>query len=438
MLRAEWPGMSYLMISRAQQGWRILLVMTLLVATSWAQPFPPSPGEQEAGFLFRQGLVLLEQGQDVRAVDLFRQALRLEPERLEIRPYLARALYDGGEYEPALRQLELYLGAEPEDAKVAFLRARILTALKRYGQAEDALDILALTYDEASWEWHNLKGYLQEQQGRNEEAEASYRKAAKLSDDSREPDVNLVTLLLREERVDEAGTIVTELLSEAPEDPQILNVFALLLSQKEEGFDPAPLIEKLRETTLPFELQYNFTAALAERGSVSEAGVLAGDLVDRFPDDARASWLYGRVLLQRRELQDAGEYLLAARERLPLTEEVAATMGSYSYLISDFPEASRWFAEALDRDPENGLSAHNLSLALSRQDKLEEAISASRRAVALLEEDPRVVYQLALVLDRNGDLEEAKTEYRRFLEVTEDTQQKEIVREHLKEMESKK
>ncbi len=430
--------MSYRTISSAPQAWRILLLMTLMIAAAWAQPFPPSAGEREAGFLFRQGLMLLEQGQHERAVDLFRQALRLEPERLEIRPYLASALYDGGEYEPALRQLELYLGAEPGDAKVAFLRVRILTALERYGQAQDALEVLALTYGETSWEWHNLKGYLQEQQDRPEEAEASYRMAAELSEDSWEPDVNLVTLLLRQERIDEAGKIVTDLLSEAPEDPQILNAFALLLSQKEAGFDPAPLIEKLRETTLPFELQYNFAAALAERGSVSEAGVLAGDLVDRFPDDARASWLYGRILLQRRELQDAGEYLLAARERLPLTEEVAATMGSYSYLTSDFVEASRWFAEALERDPENGLSAHNLSLSLSRQDKLDEAISASRKAVTLRVDDSRVIYQLALVLDRNGDLEAAREVYRRFLEVSDDDQQKSIVREHLKEMKPEK
>lgn len=420
-------------------GRRLLLLLCLLVSTAWAQPAPPSADEREAGFLFRQGLELLEQEQFPRATESFRQALRLEPERLEIRPYLARALFETDDFEGALRQLELYLDKEPKDPKVALLRVRTLTALERFGQAADALDLLAVTYGEKSWEWHNLRGFLEEKQDQFESAEASYKRAAELATESWEPDANLVALYLRQKKVDEASAMVTDLLSKAPDDPQVLNVFALLLAQQEPGFDPAPLIEKLKGSTLPFELQYNFAAALAERGSATEAGVLAGDLVDRYPEDARASWLYGRILLQQRELQDAGEYLLAARDRLPLTLEVASTMGSYSYLTGDYAEAVRWFNEALERAPENGLLAHNLSLALSRQDKLEEAISASRKALLLLDSDARVVYQLALVLDRNGDVAEAVSTYQRFLQMqmNEDPDQAAIVREHLAELKSK-
>lgn len=412
-----------------------VLLFCLLNLAASAQPSPPTAGEREAGFLFRQGLELAEQGQHLRAAELFRQALRLEPERLEIRPYLAQALFETKDYEGALRQLDLYLDKESKDAKVAFLRVRTLTALERYGQANDALGLLAVTYGETSWEWHNLKGYLEEKQDQLEAAEASYKKADELAKDSSiEPKTNLVVLYLKQEKVDEANAIVTELLSKAPDDPKVLNAFAIVLAEKERGYDPAPLIEKLKGSTLPFELQYNFAAALAERGSFAEAGVLAGDLVDRFPDDARASWLYGRVLLAQRELQAAGEHLLAARDRLPLTLEVAFTMGSYAYLTSDFDEAVRWFREAITRDPDNGLLSHNLSLALSRQDKLEEAIAASRKAVSQLETDPRLVYQLALVLERDDQRDEAIKIYQKFLEMTDDAEQATVVREHIAEL----
>ena len=70
-------------------------MILLLGIVALAQPAPPTSSEREAGFLFKQGLELLEDDQTARATDLFRRALRLEPERLEIRPYLARALYDG-------------------------------------------------------------------------------------------------------------------------------------------------------------------------------------------------------------------------------------------------------------------------------------------------------------------------------------------------------
>ena len=113
----------------------LLLILLLLQLPLGAQPNPPTASEQEAGFLFRQGLELLEQGQPERATELFKKALRLEPERLEIRPYLARSLFEERELEPALRQLELYLEKEPSDSKVGLFRVRVLVALERYGQA---------------------------------------------------------------------------------------------------------------------------------------------------------------------------------------------------------------------------------------------------------------------------------------------------------------
>lgn len=413
----------------------ISAIWLLLLVAVQAQPDPPSSSEQEAGFLFRQGLHLLEEGQYARATDLFRRALRKEPERLEIRPYLGRSLYEQGEFEPALRQLELYLDSEPADTKVAFLRVRTLAALERYGQASDALNLLSLSLAKESWEWHNLRGFLEQKLEHPDEAEASFKKALEIAPEALEPAVNLVSLWLTQEKLEEATKLVRDLLARAPEEPQVLNAFAMLLSEKEKGFDPTPLLDKLKEQTLPFELQYNIAAALAERGETDQAAILAADLVDRDPEEARANWLYGRILLQRRELQEAGDYLTAARERLPLNDEIVATMGTYCYLTGDYKQAADWFEQAFKRQPEDGLAAHNLSLALGRMDELKQAIRASRQAYALSQTDSRVVYQLALMLDRDGQWEEAADYYRKYIELIDDPLDVEVVREHLSELE---
>ncbi|MFA5505258.1 MAG: tetratricopeptide repeat protein [Vulcanimicrobiota bacterium] len=413
---------------------RTLFILLLLSALAGAQPDPPTSSEREAGFLFRQGLELFEEGQIERATDLFRRALRLEPERLEIRPYLAASLYEGKDYEAALRQLELYLDQEPNDPKVGLLRVKTLTALERYGQASDALELLRGAHEQA-WEWHNLRGFLHQQAGELEAAEGSYLRAQQLSSASvYEPRANLIALYLAQQRTEEAGEIVRSMLAEAKDDVRVLNAFALLLSHQEPGFDPAPLMEAVKEQSLPFELQYNLAAALAEREETAEAALLAADLVDRYPQEPRASWIYGRVLLQQRELQDAGEYLLAVREQIPTSEETLQTLGSYSYLTGDYEEAVEWFRQARELRPEDAGIAHNLSLALSRLDRLEEAAEQSRRAVELAGDDSRYVYQLALVLDREGKIEEASTQYRRFLELSRDEAQSAIVREHLAEL----
>lgn len=386
--------------------------------------------------MFRQGLKLLESGQPERAADLFKRALRLEPERLEMRPYLARALYELKDYEGALRQLDLYLNQEPSDPKVGLFRVRVLVALENYGQAGDALALQREAHRGKTWEWHNLHGFLLQRAGDLVSAEAEYKTAAELAPKSEyEPRSNLVVLWLSQERTEEATELVSRMLDESASDPQVLNAFALLLSKKEPGFDPAPLLEAVKDKSLPLELQYNLAAALAERKEITQAALLAADLVDRFPDEPRASWIYGRVLLQQRELQDAGEYLLAAVDKLPADKETMTTMGFYSYLVGDFAEAVDWFRQALEQDPEDPETAHNLSLALSRVDKLEEAATASRKAVELDQEDPRFVYQLALVLDRDGKLVEAAEYYRRFLGLNTDAEQAAVVREHLEEIE---
>lgn len=413
---------------------RTILICLLLACIGWAQPDPPSPSEREAGFLFRQGLSLLEQGQTDRATDLFRKALRLEPERLEIRPYLARSLFDSRDYEGSLRQSELYLNSEPEDAKVSLLRVRTLVALERYGQASDALELLRHAQEEA-WEWHNLRGFISQKQGDPEAAEIAFKRSIELSSEEvYEPRANLVALYIEQEREEEAAEVVQAMLAKASDDVRVLNAFALLLAYQDPGFDPAPLMEAVKNQDLPFELQYNLAAALAERQETSQAALLAGDLVDRYPEEARASWLYGRVLLQQRELQDAGEYLLAARDKIPTTSESLQTLGSYSYLVGDYEEAVGWFRQAAERRPEDPDIAHNLSLSLSRLDKLEEAAEMSRRAIAFNQEEARFVYQLALVLDRDGKIEEASMQYRRFLELSSDEAQSAIVREHLAEL----
>jgi len=327
------------------------------------------------------------------------------------------------------------LNAEPDDYKVALFRVKTLAALENYGQASDALELLRHAQEDV-WEWHNLRGYLYQQTGQLEAAELAYLKAQELSTaEVYEPRANLIDLYLSQERTEEAAEIVKQMLSEAADDVRVLNAFALLLSYQEPGFDPAPLMEAVKEQSLPFELQYNLAAALAERQETEEAALLAADLVDRFPEEPRASWLYGRVLLQQRELQDAGEYLLAARDRIPTTSETLQTLGSYSYLVGDYEESVGWFRQAAEREPEDPAIAHNLSLALSRMDKLEEAAVVSRRAVELDADEARYVYQLALVLDRDGKIEEASTQYRRFLELNEDAAQAAIVREHLSELE---
>lgn len=414
----------------------LLLILLLLQLPLGAQPNPPTASEQEAGFLFRQGLELLEQGQPERATELFKKALRLEPERLEIRPYLARSLFEERELEPALRQLELYLEKEPSDSKVGLFRVRVLVALERYGQAGDALALLRGELREKSWEWHNLHGYLLQLDEQMEEAEAEFRRAAELAPEEEfEPRANLLSLWLKLERIKEATELVSQMLGESAKNPQVINAFALLLSKKEPGFDPAPLLEAVKNESLPLELQYNLAAALAQRGETEQAALLAADLVDRFPDEPRAAWIYGRVLLQQRELQDAGEYLLRAAEKLPADAETLETLGYYSYLVGDFSEASNWFRQAYRLNGEDPEISHNLSLALSRADKLEEAAEASRRAVELADHDPRFVYQLALVLDRDGKLAEAARYYRRFLALNEDAAQAAVVREHLEEIE---
>ena len=385
--------------------------------------------------MFKEALVLLEDGQLSRGTELLKKSLRLEPERLELRPYLARALFETKEYEAALRQLNFYLEREPKDHEIALFRVENLIALGRFEEARSALDSLKHDFQYTSWQWRNLKGFLEEEKGDYGLAESSYREAIELAEAGNyEPKTNLVGLLLVLERFDEADQLVDEMLGEAGENVDVLNSLALLLSKSERAFDPAPILRVIEKQEAPFELQYNLTAILAQRGELDQAALLAAGLVDTSAGDPRASWLYGRILLQRKELQEAGSYLLAARDRIPVSFESRQTLGFYSFLLGDFEEARDWFRQAFEMKPSSAEAAHNFSLSLGRTGELKRAADVSREAIAL-KEDPRFVYQLASVLDRDGKSQEALKAYRRFLSLSPSEKESAIIQERVSELE---
>lgn len=431
--------MGIVFFRRAVLAW---LVLTLPV---WCQTVNPSQKadplrlesssqDVEAGFLFRQGLELLDQGQYIRATDLFRKALVAEPARIEVRPYLAQSLLESKDYEESLKELDLYLKQEPTDTKASFLKVKVLAALKRYAEAADALATLQLRYGEGPWEWENLRGFLAEKDGNVSQAESAYKRASELNPEALEPQTSRVALYLQHDRTEEAAALVQELLRKAPDDPAVLNAVTLLLAKQDPDFDPSELLVKLGDKRLPFELQYNLAASLAQKGTLDRAGLLAADLVDRYPDDARATWLYGRVLLGQGELQDAGRYLLAVRDRLPAGLEMSATLGMYAYQVGDYEGAIGWFKDAKTRDPKEGSWDHDLSLAYSHLDRLDEALASSRQAVTLMPSDPRVLYQLALVLERQGDVAGAMKAYQNYLGASISAEDAAVVKEHLEEL----
>jgi tetratricopeptide (TPR) repeat protein len=104
---------------------------------------------QRANRLWHEGSKLLEKRKIGPAIDAMRQALEVEPSRLEGRLNLGAALYLAKEYEEALGHLKYVLAFDPQNSMALLNLAACYDALDRMDESIETLE--KLVADRPSW-----------------------------------------------------------------------------------------------------------------------------------------------------------------------------------------------------------------------------------------------------------------------------------------------
>jgi tetratricopeptide (TPR) repeat protein len=208
------------------------------------------------------------------------------------------------------------------------------------------------------------------------------------------------------------------------------------------GYVTAPTGDTLRTIErAEAEADFNVAVSLGEAGRVREAKEILAKLTDRNPDEPRYWMAFAQMCLTAQTPEQA-KPALAALERLqPKTPQTITLRGVIAWARGDmetcaaafhkaerlapndpitqtylgrlylrqrkWPEAERAFKRALEVDPDLADAHYGLSVALPRQNFVEQGIDHALLAVGLRHEFPEAHFQLGAILSRLGWFERA-------------------------------
>jgi tetratricopeptide (TPR) repeat protein len=299
-------------------------------------------------------------------------------------------------------------------------------------------------------------GLAYQRLGKTDEAIAAYRRAITLSGSKSEdvPEdaatrIDLGSLLVETGKAEEAVPVLAEAARLIPADMRAhreLGKAYLRISELDKARVELESARRLDAENAPVHFLlsqvYNRLgrteearresetyAALSKQGSAPDdplrearglaaAGDLRGSerLVRRYLETHRSSadahYLLGYLLFRQKDAKASlAEYTEAARYRTPQAADLEAVAGDY-VLLHDYPDAARWFAKAVEWDPNNFRIRYFLARALYNENRFEDAVHAFEECLKLDPKSVKAKDNQGLAYEGLGREEAAEAAYR--------------------------
>ena len=284
---------------------------------------PELTGDLNFEGLYNSAVILTRMGgaeKTMLARDRFAEAQKLQPDFLDVELRLAALDYAGGKSKEAGKRIKSYLGKVPDDLQARVDQAILDITEGRFTKAENSLrKALDDTGNpEISMRARLGLGSIQELRGKLPEAEAHYRSAISLSTSNPLPGLMLATILVRQDRTDEAAELVTSIRA------------AHVASQA--VFGACSRLQALID---------------ARKGEAARSSSNLEFAVDVSPEDPAVLEAAGLAFLRQGKLEQGLSYLARANK---LQEGRPATLnglGYYNYIQGQHAEAAAFFDQTL-------------------------------------------------------------------------------------------
>jgi tetratricopeptide (TPR) repeat protein len=320
------------------------------------------------------------QGQNGRALAVFKQAFTLDPGNEPARLALVQAavefgllLTKTGAHAEAIEVLERARQAGPPSYELAFNLGSAYLLDKQSGRALDAYDAaLALRPD--SIQALQQAAAVAEHNGELERSLSYWIRARKLMPDSPEILLGFGRVCLRMDLLEDAEPALTRAATLKPDEPSY---------------------------------QYTLAAARVGKHDFEAAQTLLQRLVDRQPTDPQLQYALGAVHYVQGHLDDAAAHL---RESVRLQPAQLSSPYYLALIARDKGEADRAIdalQTLLQRYPDHSASCEVLGGLLMTARRYPEAEEQLRKAIRLEPASVKANYQLGLLLARMGRKEES-------------------------------
>jgi Flp pilus assembly protein TadD len=346
----------------------------------------------------------------VRAIELLRHSLRIDPSIPEARRFMAVALLETGEAAPARAMLTYALDVRPGYA----LALRTLAPLDRAAGLPIARDHYArlVDLDPDDLDARRAYGEMLLESGRLAEAQGQLEAVLAAAPDDVRARRHLITALSSRQQGRELVVQLEEALKRDPENLDArLDLGAAYLSLDLKPEAAAVYDEVLRRRSRhPGALRLAADLARA-RGDLAKASTYYTRLRVLAPQDPRPVFLLAAAYAQAGDL-DKAERLFTDGAQFPgMLGEAYSNLGAIALRRGD-PRQALWFLNrAAKRRPGRIAVRYNHALALHALRRDADALDELHAAAAIEPEDPDVQFLSGVVAVRLGRLEEAKQSF---------------------------
>jgi tetratricopeptide (TPR) repeat protein len=393
-----------------------------------------------------------EQQKDYKkAIEAFRQALKMDKDNLEAMRGLAQNLSNDNQLEPALEQFKAVQDADPQDATASL---RISEIYRRMGKLDLAMqnlkkaeslvqDSLEVSYNEAiilegQGKYDEAAQVLQKLLTRTAQADGNYSQRdrnnralflERLGNIYREENRPLLALETFRKMVDLGGDESSRGYQE------IIDTYR---EQKQWPEATRTAQEAVKKLPKDKNLKLALAVQLADDGKGDEAVELARSTVKNGAGDREGYLQLEQIYVRLRRWKDAEDALAQAGKLSTHSEEKEVVQFAYGALYErqkKYEQAEQSFRQVLQLNPSNSMALNYLGYMLAdRNVHLEEALTLIKHAVELDPQNGAYLDSLGWAYFRLGNYDQAEENLRRAADKTPTDA---TVQDHMAELYSK-
>ncbi len=357
-------------------------------------------------------------GQPKEAITTYRNVIGTAaetPAGLTARSRLARLLAVEGNTKEADQLLAEVLKKNSNDNEALMIHAGL--ALTKRDAAAAVVDLRNVLRDQPD-NYQALKLLAQAHVLNNELglAEETLQKAAVLLPKDATVKLGLAELLMRQDKLDDARTLVAEVLAADATQPQALEaMFKLQMARKEWPAAQATVATLLKTYPQLPQGDYYSGMVLEAQGKSAAAITAYRKALDKSPESIEPLTAIVKAHLAQRQTKEALAVLEGALKRTPNNVVAQNLRGEVLLLAGNAAEAEKSFATTIELNPKIPATYRNLGSARLARNDAAGAQQAYEAGLKQLPDNEMLLYSMAALDERQGQFDRAIGRYEEFM-----------------------
>ncbi|MEJ2610150.1 MAG: tetratricopeptide repeat protein [Candidatus Thiodiazotropha sp.] len=334
---------------------------------------------------------------------------------LKARTMKASALIKDGSNEEASQMIEEVLGADPKHKDALLVRAGL--SLVSDDPDKGIADLRILLREDPSYvKAYRLKARAHLKKGEIELARQSLEEAIKIQPQESAANFELVQLLIKTGKFDDASTVLQKMRQFTPNDLSVLRGLAMVYDKLKKWDELSSIAKVMQSEHKENPLGYYYQGiSLQGKGKMSDSITEFSKALKRKPGSIEVLVALAKSYFATKHSDEALKQVKSAVDSDPKHFSAFNLMGEIHLSLKQFKEADAAFNQALSINPKWSVPYRNLVKLRLLEDRKSDAVALLQQGFDKTE-DPVLGLELANAKDKMGQTEESIKIYERILD----------------------